>query len=129
MLKLNIERSFCCSTEIEEEENAQALATMIDKIKTKGVKELYLAWNIFSLSSAGMLANTFKELPMLQVLDLSNAMLREETVTMAIGLKNSNVRLRRALFRENMMESEGARALSEYFERVDTIEEIDLSRN
>ena len=71
-----------------------AISTLFDAIEHKGVLRLNMAWTIINDTIAARIAESFESLSMLQVLDLSNAMLRTETATIAQGLQNSSIRLR-----------------------------------
>lgn len=71
-----------------------AISTLFDAIERKGVLRLNMAWTIINDTIAARIAESFESLSMLQVLDLSNAMLRTETATIAQGLQNSSIRLR-----------------------------------
>lgn len=71
-----------------------AISTLFDAIEQKGVLRLNMAWTIINDTIAARIAESFESLSMLQVLDLSNAMLRTETATIAQGLQNSSIRLR-----------------------------------
>ena len=71
-----------------------AISTLLDAIEQKGVLRLNMAWTIINDTIAARIAESFESLSMLQVLDLSNAMLRTETATIAQGLQNSSIRLR-----------------------------------
>ena len=71
-----------------------AISTLLDAIEQKGVLRLNMAWTIINDTIAARIAESFDSLSMLQVLDLSNAMLRSETATIAQGLQNSSIRLR-----------------------------------
>ena len=106
-----------------------AISTLLDAIEQKGVLRLNMAWTIINDTVAARIAESFESLSMLQVLDLSSAMLRSETATIAQGLQNSSIRLRQVLFTHNDMSSEGAEALALYFEQIDTLEVVDISQN
>ena len=71
-----------------------AISTLLDAIEQKGVLRLNMAWTIINDTIAARIAESFESLSMLQVLDLSSAMLRSETATIAQGLQNSSIRLR-----------------------------------
>ena len=43
MERLNLERSFGCNEELDEEQTPMAITVLMDQVKTKGLKELYLA--------------------------------------------------------------------------------------
>lgn len=91
---IDLERCFADEDDDMEEQLPMAISTMFDAIEQKGVLRLNMAWTIINDTIAARIAESFDSLSMLQVLDLSNAMLRTETATIAQGLQNSSVRLR-----------------------------------
>ena len=78
-----------------------AISTLLDKVKAKGVCDLNLGLNLFTPSSVNRLSAALRDLPMLQILDLSKAMLREAMANVAHGLKESRIRLRIILLKDN----------------------------
>ena len=91
---IDLERCFADEDEDMEEQLPMAISTLFDAIEQKGVLRLNMAWTIVNDTIAARIAESFESLSMLQVLDLSNAMLRTETATIAQGLQNSSIRLR-----------------------------------
>ena len=111
MTLVDLERCFADEDDLEEE-RPMAIETLLDAVDEKGALQLNFAINMISDTIATRISESFERIPMLQVLDLSNAMLRNETATIAQGLQNSEVRLKKVFFTNNEMYSEGAEALA-----------------
>ena len=97
----------------------------------KGIKQLVITDNEFSVPSADRIAramamDTFSQL---EVLDLSASFLREKSVNIANGLIGSKIKLRCLYLQDNSMELDGAEAIAQYLETIDSLEELDISRN
>ena len=83
MAKIDLCSAFNEHEEIEPEEVAQSVNAFTNVIEEVGVISLILSDNELNQTSAGHIANSFCSLPMLQVLDLNNASLRNGCMIIA----------------------------------------------
>ena len=114
---------------IETEEVTQVVSNLLDKIERKGVIEMSFRRCQIHDTFAMRLGDALESLNMLQILDLSDTLIREAVKCVADGLIKGRVRLTHLYLNDSQIQTPGALELAKYLNSVDSLVVVNVSRN